>query len=155
MAEVRNRVIPKSEAMFREAMDRAGKRPKVLISDGAHNFHRAFNREYYTMKNPQSVHVQDIRLSGQVHNNKMERQNGEWRDREKVMRGLKREDSPVISGMQVFHNYFRPHEGLGGKTPAEAAGIKIEGENPMLTVIQNASKRHEPRLDNPNGEPLS
>jgi hypothetical protein len=73
--------------------------------------------------------------------NKMERQNGEWPHREKVMRGLKRKDSPLIAGMQIFHNYFRPHEGLGGKTPAEAAGIKIEGENPMLTVIQNAAKQ--------------
>jgi putative transposase len=130
--------------MFRDAMERAGKKPKLLISDGAPNFHRAFNREYWTMKYPQSVHIQDIRLSGRIHNNKMERQNGEWRDREKVMRGLKREDSPVIGGMQVFHNYFRPHEGLGGKTPAEAAGIRIEGENPMKTVIQNASRGKRP-----------
>jgi len=133
--------------MFREAERIAGKKPEVLISDGAHNFHRAFNREYWTMKSPQSVHVQDIRLRGQVHNNKMERQNGEWRDREKVMRGLKREDSPVLLGMQINHNYFRPHEGLGGKTPAEAAGIRIEGQNPMLTVIQNAAKAVQPKPD--------
>src|SRR5437899_1751243 len=83
-------------------------------------------------------HVREIQIDGQVHNNKMERQNGEWRDREKVMRSLKREDSPVISGMQLFHNYFRPHMGLNGKTPAEAAGIRIEGANPLITVIQNA-----------------
>jgi hypothetical protein len=69
----------------------------------------------------------------------MERQNGEWRDREKVMRSLKRADSPVIAGMQIYHNFFRPHMGLKGKTPAEAAGIKVEGGNPWLTVIQNAS----------------
>ncbi|MBI3859756.1 MAG: hypothetical protein HY296_05930 [Thaumarchaeota archaeon] len=81
--------------------------------------------------------------------------NGEVRDREKAMLGLKREDSPVIGGMQVSHNYFRPHEGLGGKTPAEAAGIRIEGPNPMLTVIQNASKKHEPTLDGELGESLS
>jgi hypothetical protein len=29
---------------------------------------------------------------------------------------------------------------LDGKTPAEASGIKIEGKNKWLTVIQNASK---------------
>jgi len=29
---------------------------------------------------------------------------------------------------------------LKGKTPAEAADIKIEVENPWVTVIQNASK---------------
>ena len=86
------------------------------------------------------VHIREIQMDGQVHNNKMERQNGEWRDREKVMRSLKKDDSPVIGGLQLFHNYFRPHMGLDGKTPAEAAGIKIEGDNPWITVIQNATK---------------
>jgi hypothetical protein len=46
----------------------------------------------------------------------------------------------VIAGLQLFHNYFGPHMGLKGKTPAEAAGIKIEGENPWITMIQNATK---------------
>jgi transposase-like protein len=89
--------------MFREALEVAGKKPKVLISDGAHNFHRAYNREFWTHFNPRPIHIRDIRLGGEVHNNKMERQNGEWRDREKVMRGLKREDSPVLKGLQIFH----------------------------------------------------
>jgi hypothetical protein len=35
--------------------------------------------------------------------------------------------------------------GLDGKTPAEAAGITVEGENKWLTIIQNAAK--EPRLN--------
>jgi hypothetical protein len=47
--------------------------------------------------------------------------NGEVRDREKVIRGLKKKDTPVIKGYRIFHNYVRPHEGLDGKTPAEAA----------------------------------
>jgi hypothetical protein len=29
--------------------------------------------------------------------------------------------------------------GLGGKTPAEAAGIQVKGEDKWLTIIQNAS----------------
>jgi hypothetical protein len=70
----------------------------------------------------------------------MERLNGEVRDREKVMRGLKVEDTPILTGYQIFHNYVRPHEALEGKTPAEACGIKVEGENKWITLIQNASK---------------
>jgi transposase-like protein len=127
--------------MFKEAEQRAGKRPKTLISDGARNFETASRKEWYSkFKDRNTTHVRDIRVSGQVHNNKMERQNGEVRDREKVMRGLKREDSPVLKGFQLYHNFFRPHMGLNGKTPAEAAGIKIEGQNPWVTVIQNAAK---------------
>jgi len=37
------------------------------------------------------------------------------------------------------HNYLRPHMGLDGKTPSEACGITIQGENKWRTLIQNAS----------------
>jgi len=30
--------------------------------------------------------------------------------------------------------------GLEGKTPAEACGVKIEGDNKWITLIQNASR---------------
>lgn len=66
--------------------------------------------------------------------------NGKVRDRERVMRGLKRIDTPILKGVQIYHNYVRPHEGLKGKTPAEVAGIQIEGENKWKTLIQNASR---------------
>jgi transposase InsO family protein len=72
----------------------------------------------------------------------MERLNGEVRDREKTMRGLKRPDTPVLTGYQIYHNYFRPHEALKGKTPAEASGINIVRENKWITLIQNAMKEH-------------
>jgi len=71
----------------------------------------------------------------------MERMNGELRQREKVMRTLERADTPILTGMQIYHNYVRPHEALDGRTPSEAAGIKVEGENRWLTLIQNASTK--------------
>lgn len=69
----------------------------------------------------------------------MERINGEIRDREKTMRGLKTRDTPILQGMHIFHNYIRPHQGLEGKTPAEVCGIQIKGDNKWVTLIQNAS----------------
>lgn len=59
------------------------------------------------------------------------------------MRGLKKVNTPILTGYQLYHNYFRPHEGLDGKTPAEACGIKIEGDNKWLTLIQNAKRKQE------------
>ncbi len=125
--------------MFREAKERAGKKPKKLISDGAHNFHEAYRKEYWTHFKDTPIHERHIRIQGDKNNNQMEAFNGTQRDREKTMRSLKRDDSPVLKGMQVFHNFVRPHMALEGKTPAEAAGIQIEGENKWLTIIQNAS----------------
>jgi len=65
----------------------------------------------------------------------MERMNGEIRDRERVTRTLEKTDTPILKGMQIFHNYVRPHEALDGKTPAETAGIKVKGDNKWLTII--------------------
>lgn len=75
-------------------------------------------------------------------NNIMERLNGTVIEREKVMRGMKKDDTPILKGYQIFHNYIREHEGLKGKTPAEACGITVKGENKWKTLIQNASKEN-------------
>jgi hypothetical protein len=70
----------------------------------------------------------------------MERMNGELRDREKVTRNLKSVETTILTGMQIFHNYIRPHMGLEYRTPAELAGIEIKGDDKWLTLIQNAKK---------------
>ncbi|AIC15250.1 DDE-type integrase/transposase/recombinase [Nitrososphaera viennensis] len=127
--------------LFNEGREIAGKKPMTLISDGAPNFHNAYMREYFTHAVPRTKHIQHIHLKGDKNNNKMERMNGEIRDREKVMRGLKKMDTPVLAGYQIYHNYFREHESLGNHTPAEIAGIKVEGENKWITMIQNAAKQ--------------
>jgi len=61
--------------------------------------------------------------------------------RTKNSRGLKKIDTPILTGYQIFHNYIREHEGLNGKTPSEDCGITVQGKNKWLTLIQNASKK--------------
>jgi len=120
----------------------AGKKPKSFITDGAQNFHEAYMQEFYTPKlENRTEHIRHIRLQGDRNNNRMERFNGELRQREKVMRNLKRTDSPILSGMQIYHNYIRPHEALDGRTPSELAGIRVKGRDKWLTIIQNASRK--------------
>jgi transposase-like protein len=125
--------------LFVKAKQVAGKRPETLITDGARNFAEAFTKEFYTREKPQSRHIRNITFKGQRNNNKMERLNGEFRDREKVVRGLKKPDSIMINGYQLYHNYIRPHMSLDGKTPAQACGIEIEGQDKWKTLIQRAS----------------
>jgi len=126
--------------LFKRGRKVAGKAPSKIITDGARNFTAGIESEFWREKKALAlVHDRDIRFSGEIHNNKMERLNGEIRDREKVVRGVKREDSPPITGLQIYHNYVRPHMGLNGKTPAEAAGIEVKGKDKWLTLIQNAS----------------
>ena len=125
--------------LFRASKELMGKKPKTIITDGLKYYHDAYKREFWTLKAPRTEHISHIRIRGDKNNNKMERLNGEIRDREKIMRGLKKDDTLILRGYQVFHNYIRPHEGLNGKTPAEACGVTVEGKNKWLTLIQNAS----------------
>ena len=122
----------------------AGKKPKTFITDGAPNFHEAYMQEFWTQNlETRTEHIRHIRLAGDRNNNPMERFNGEVRQREKVMRTLKRMDSPVLSGYRIYHNYIRPHEALEGKTPSEKAGIEVKGTDKWMTIIQNASEHQE------------
>ena len=130
--------------MFRQAKRVAGKVPSKLISDGAANFAEAHSDEYaprnFLWKD--SVHESHIRMDGDTNNNQMESFNGNTiRLREKVVRGLKREDSAILAGLQIYHNHVRPHLGLpDGQTPGEAAGIHVEGADKLLTLIRAAAK---------------
>jgi len=129
-----------ARSLFHRSAEIAGKNPRLVITDGLPAYRDAVQKEYRTNQGHSgAVHVREIALKGVVHNNKMERMNGEIRDREKVMRGLKTAQSPMLKGYQIYHNYVRPHSALGGRTPAELCGIAIEGENKWLTLIQNAS----------------
>lgn len=119
--------------LFIQARRLMGKQPKSIITDGLQAYSVASKQIF-----PQAQHTRHIRLQGDHNNNKMERLNGEVRDREKTTRGLKHKRTPLLQGYQIYHNYVRPHMALNGKTPAEACGITIEGQDKWKTLIQNA-----------------
>jgi len=127
--------------MFREAMMIADKIPTTLISDGANNFHQAW-KENYKAKNflwKDTEHIRHIHMKGDKNNNRMERLNGTIRDREVAYRGIKKMNSPLFAGFQTYYNFSKKHGGIGKKTPAEKAGIIVDGNNKWKTIIQNAS----------------
>jgi transposase-like protein len=132
-----------ARVLFHSAIRVTGKQPKTLITDGLRSYAIACDQVF----DDEVKHIRHITIQGDRNNNKMERLNGEIRDREKTMRGLKRRRTPILSGYQIFHNYIREHEGLDGKTPAEACGITVQGKNKWLTLIQNASQNmHEKKV---------
>jgi len=78
-------------------------------------------------------------MKGEHNNNKMERITERF-ETERRSCGVSTVDTPILKSYQIFHNYLRPHEGLNDRTPAEACGIQIQGENKWVTLIQNASR---------------
>ncbi|HEY4699818.1 MAG TPA: IS6 family transposase [Nitrososphaerales archaeon] len=91
--------------LFKMGKESVGKKPRVLITDGLPAYNEAYKKEFWTQRNPRTQHIRHISIKGDKNNNKMERLNGEFRDREKVMRGLKNKDTPILKGYQIYHNY--------------------------------------------------
>jgi hypothetical protein len=57
-----------------------------------------------------------------------------------VMRALRTLESATLDGQRVYYNHIRPHQGLNGKTPAQAAGLELNlGENKWESLIKKAS----------------
>ncbi len=116
----------------------AGKSPRNFITDGLPAYMKSSKKVFGKKTN----HIRHIHLAGKRdrdNNNKMERLNGEIRDREKVFRGLKKMDTAILDGMRVYYNYTKKHGSLKSKTPAQASLIEVDGKNKWKTIIQNAS----------------
>jgi hypothetical protein len=63
---------------------------------------------------------------------------GTFRERTKVVRSFDSELSTenFAAGMQTYYNYIRPHQGIGGLTSAEMAGIPLDlTGNRWMTMI--------------------
>jgi len=58
------------------------------------------------------------------------------------MRGIKVDDTPIIPMNRIYYNFIRPHSALDGKTPAEAAGVGIDGENKWRGLLDKSIKKH-------------
>jgi transposase-like protein len=112
-----------------------GKNPTRFITDGLPAYKKSSRRIF----GKKTEHTRYIHIQKQMNNNKMERLNGEIRDREKVFRGLKKKDTPILEGMKAYYNFTKKHGALKDKTPAETAMILVDGKNKWKTIIQNAS----------------
>ena len=114
----------------------AGNRsPKHFITDGLPAYMKSSKKIF----GKDTLHTRHIHLKGDKQNNKMERFNGSFRDREQAFRGLKKQDSSIIDGYYIYYNFTRKHLALDGLTPSESAGIIIDGKNKWKILIQNAS----------------
>jgi hypothetical protein len=79
-----------------------------------------------------------VGLQHHPNNNHIERLHGSIRQREKVMRGLKIDTTPIVEGHRLYYNFIKPHEALNGRTPSEEAGITIDGKDKWLTLMKTS-----------------
>lgn len=139
-----NRAVPVNKTNnkhahgFQRTKNNSGVRKlKYMVTDGLYAYKRAVNKEFST-NNYETKHLWNVGLQHHPNNNHVERLHGTIRNREKTMRGLKIEDTPIVDGNRIYYNFIKPHEALDGKTPSEEAGITIDGDNKWLTLMKTA-----------------
>ena len=133
----KTREIQDAKKAFRKSKEVGGKKPMLMVTDGLASYKKAFNSEFYD-HHQSCKHVADVGLQESL-NNVLERMHGSIREREKVMRGLKVDDTPIIPMNQIYYNFIRPHQALKGLTPAEMAGIGINGNNKWRSLLELAT----------------
>ncbi|VVB94394.1 DDE domain protein [uncultured archaeon] len=138
-----------AKAIFSKAKTHTqGEKPELVITDGLPSYHNGFNKTLYDNKQT-CEHVASSGIRARVNNNKVERLHNTVRERQKVMRGLQDDDTATTfnNGFKAFYNHIRPHQGLDGRTPAQAAGINLKlGRNRWMGMIQK-SVEHERNND--------
>jgi putative transposase len=143
------REIKDARDVFQQAKKVANGKPQVMVTDGLSSYIKAFKKEFYTLRNPRVKRIAKPRFVDKANNNMVERMQGSIREREKVMRALKKnEENPAIDGFRIYYNFIRPHQALDGKTPAETANLDLDlGENKWLSLIrQSAENREIPKV---------
>ncbi|MBA7566141.1 hypothetical protein ES708_07828 [subsurface metagenome] len=114
---------------------RAGKLPKVFITNNLSAYQDgielAFGADTKHIPARNLAHQPSAYLS--LH--------GTLKTRAKAMRSMKKKEAVklVTDGWSAHYNFFKPQESLGGKTPAQKAGIRFPFRN-WLDVLKYSSR---------------
>lgn len=135
------RDVSDARKVFQIAKKRGKTKPSTMTTDGLPAYIKAFKKEFFTLRNPRTKHIRKPRFVDRKNNNIIERLNGTIRERDKVMRGLKKEEKAqvMMDSLRNYYNFIRPHQSLNGETPAEKAGVDLGlGNNKWLSLIKRA-----------------
>lgn len=114
-------------ALMKMAEQRAGKIPELVFTDKLLAYLDGIELAW----GAETKHLPSKGFRAPLNTNMIERFHGSLKDRIKVMRGLRNVKTAklLLDGWLVHYNFFRPHESLNDRTPAEKAGIKTPIKN--------------------------
>ena len=125
-----------ADRAFKQAVQNAhGSEPKSVYTDALYSYRDAIKFGF-------KGKVEHIAKAGlhkpHATNNRIERLNGTVRERTKVQRGWKSLETVLPEGQRLQYDFVKPHQALAGQTPAEAAGVGVQGRNKWLMLIRRA-----------------
>lgn len=122
-----------ARAALREAAEYAGRSPDTITTDKAGPYPEAIKREFDSLREKvthyRAAPIKKHRPGLDLHpaQNGVERLNGTEKTRTRSTRGFKsvRTANRWLRAKRGSYNVLRPHSALGGKSPAESAGVPI------------------------------
>jgi transposase-like protein len=123
-------------AVMRKAAESAAEPPKTIKTDKLGSYTQAIKEVF-----PETIHVQSQGMRSFTNNNRSERLQGTFRQREKTLRGLDNIETGqrYLDGWVIDYNLFREHESLDDRTPAEVAKV-----NPPFSEWEDVVKASPP-----------
>jgi putative transposase len=125
-----SRKTKEAQSLMEEAERRAGKKPKEVLTDQNFSYTGGIKKAYgsdteHVIGNP--FKEKDTGKS----TSQIERFHGTLKDRTKVIRAFRDVETlnQFADGWLIYYNYFKPHQSLNGKTPAEEAKINYSVKN--------------------------
>jgi len=135
--------------IFEKEKHKKAKNRKLItfVFDGFSNYENAWSKLFFRVtKGVFGISIKAKKGGLKHNNNHIERHNGKIKDRIKVIRGGFRsfEGAEAFLNLRdIIYNFVHAHQGLNGKTPAEAAEIKLNlGRNKLLGLIKYMAKEY-------------
>ena len=116
------------------------KNPDYVLTDCLNSYQKAIRDEFEN----RVAHIKTKSLKDGFVNRPIERYHNEIRENLKARRGLGNDESAQDFSelLKINHNFVKPHEGLDGKTPAQAAKIDLGlGADKYLDLIKQAGTK--------------
>jgi transposase-like protein len=110
-----------AKILMERAENKADKVPKTVITDKLRSYLDAIEQTF----GAETKHKRLSPFTIGTSTRSIERLHGTIKDRTKIMRGLTNRETAklIMEGWGIHYNFFRPHQGLKGKTPSEVAGM--------------------------------
>jgi transposase-like protein len=146
----KTRTIENAREIMQRAKQVISQRPKEIATDKGQFYKEAVRKEFGGVGGRGRRHLNIARtqnlprktsdhLTTKRDNQIIERYHGTFRERDKVIRGLKNDATAeqYMENWKTYYNFVKPHMTFNGLTPSEVAGISIGNErNRLLSLIK-------------------
>jgi len=148
------RTIEDARGIMQKAKKVISQRPKEIATDKGKFYIEAVRKEFGGIgghgrpllnipRNQNRPHKSSYHLTKKRDNQIIERYHGTFRERDKVIRGLKSDATAeqYMDNWRTFYNFVKPHMTFKGLTPSEVAGISIgQDKNRWMSLIKLSSQ---------------